>query len=229
MVIAGLIGFKENGKQDTNLFNILPVAHNKKTSIINSISLIEMGATKAEKYFQEIRNNGTDILILKININDIYCEAFDYLRLDIILYSSRCYKDMFLLTHSTKIKKLLTLLNEKGILIINEDFFEKHHFPKEVEYAKFDTVTYGFNSKSNITTSSVGDMLLKKGLVLYQQKPINALNGKRINPQEYRFEMKKENTDIYEALSAVAFAVACGIELNVPDTYSPDTYSARLN
>ena len=73
------------------------------------------------------------------------------------------YRGEILSKYKTQMKKLLSLLNEKGVLIINEDFMEAHLL-EEFKGFNFDTVTYGFNSKSNITTSSIGDIMFDKGL-----------------------------------------------------------------
>ncbi|HHY23235.1 MAG TPA: glutamate ligase [Clostridiaceae bacterium] len=222
MMITGLISLEEYETQAANLINIILAAYNKKISIINCKNLIELGTDKIKKYLYEIKNNGTDILILKIDINDIDYEIFNYLQLDIILYTMHNYRGEILSKYKTQMKKLLSLLNEKGVLIINEDFMEAHLFLEEFKGFNFDTVTYGFNSKSNITTSSIGDTMFDKGFMLYQQKTVKALNGKTISPQEYRIDAGKDKTDIYGALGAVAFAVACGIELNLSNYCTVD-------
>ncbi len=222
MMIAGLISLEGCETQVANLINIILASNKKKTSIMNCKNLIELGTDKIKKYLREIRNNGTNILILKIDINNINYEIFDYLQFDIILYIMHNHKEDILPKYKPQMKKLLSLLGEKGIVIINEDFMESHLFLKDLKDFNFDTVTYGFNSKANITTSSIGDKMFDKGFMLYQQKAVKALNGKIISPQEYRIDAGEENSDIYGALGAVAFAVACGIELNLSDYCSVD-------
>jgi len=219
MMIAGLIGREEYETQAANLINIILASHDKKTSIINCKSLFELGNDKIKKYINEIRNNGTDILILKIDINNINFGIFDFFQLDIILYILHDYKEEILSQYKQQIKKMLSLLNEKGIVIINEDFKGNPLFLNDLKNLKFDTVTYGFNSKANITTSSVGDTMFDKGFMFYQQKTVKAINGKVITPQEYRINVGEEKVDIYGALGAVAFAIASGIELNLSDYY----------
>lgn len=220
MMITGLISLEEYETQAANLINIILASYNKKTSIINCKNLIELGTDKIRKYLHEIRNNGTDILILKIGINDIDSEIFAHLQLNIILYAMYNYKGENLSKYKTQIKKLLSILDKKGIVIINEDFMGSYLFLKELKDFKYDTVTYGFNSKANITTSSIGDTVFDKGFMLYQQKTVKALNGNVIGPQEYRIDAGKEKADIYGALGAVAFVVACGIELNPHDNHT---------
>jgi hypothetical protein len=210
MTIAGIIGREQNQATAANLINNMLISYNKKTSIVSLRNLIELGRNKMKNYIQEVKKNGTEILILKIDINDINSEVSNYLQQDlkfnIILYIdvSPAYKK--------QIESLLPLLVENGIIIVNEDYIDDLVSLKELG---FGTVTYGFNSKASITTSSIDDTIFGKEFMLYQQKTVRSINGNTISPQEYRIDVGKE-IDVYGALGAVAFAIASGVELNVP-------------
>ena len=187
MTIAGIIGREENQAAAANLINTILVSHNKKTSIVSLRNLIELGRSKMKNYIYEIKKNGTEILILKIDVSDINSEVLNYLQPDlkfgIILYidMSPAYKK--------QIENLLPLLEENGIIIVNEDYINDLVSLKELG---FGTVTYGFNSKASITTSSIDDTILGKGFMLYQQKTVKSINGNTIVPQEYRIDVGKE-------------------------------------
>lgn len=226
MMIAGLISLEGFETQVVSQINTIMTSKKKKISIIDCKCLIELDADKIKKYLREIKNNGTEILIIKINTNNENYEICKYLQFDVILYAGQNRNlqsiefensDEFIAQFSMQAKKLLSFLKEKGIVIINEDFVEPNLFLNDFKNSNLGTITYGFNSKANITTSSIGDRMFDKDFMLYQQKTVKGANGKTISPQEYRIGTGEEKLDIYGALGAVAFAVACGIELNISE------------
>ncbi|NLC68389.1 MAG: hypothetical protein GX754_06315, partial [Clostridiaceae bacterium] len=208
---AGIIGQEQNQAVAANLINNMLVSHNKKTSVASLRSLIELGRDKMKSYIHEIRKNGTEILILKIDVNVINGEISGLLqqdlRFNIILYIdvSPAYKK--------QIESLLSLLEENGIIIVNEDYIDNLDSLLFLKELGLDTVTFGFNSRASITTSSIDDTSSGKKYMLYQQKTVKSINGHTISPQEYRIDTGKE-VDAYGALGAVAFAIASGVELN---------------
>ncbi|HEX3028401.1 MAG TPA: glutamate ligase, partial [Clostridia bacterium] len=76
-------------------------------------------------------------------------------------------------------------------------------------------ITYGFNSKASLTTSSIGDSVFKDEFLCCLQRSIPTNNGMLVEPQEFRLNVQPEYMDPYSVLAAAAFAVVNGIDLNL--------------
>ena len=63
--------------------------------------------------------------------------------------------------------------------------------------------TYGYNSKSDITISSIQDEQI---LICLQSTIINLQNIK-IEPQEIKVNVNRENVDIYDIMIIIALAI----------------------
>lgn len=220
MLIAGLIDRNESLAQTANLINVILTSLKHKTSIVNSKNLAEWGYSKVKNYINELEKNGTSILILKIDVNDINFNIFKYFQFDIILYALHNNENDSEQEKERKrdiIKEIRSALNDNGIMIINDDFIDSTIL---LDNLKIDPVTYGFNSKASITTSSIDDTMFEKGFMFYQRKPIKSVKGKIIGPQEYRIDVGEKEIDVYGILGAVAFAVASGVEFEQVTTPS---------
>ena len=217
MIITGLTGYGDSHIQTVNLIYTILNSYNIKVSILDCRSLKEVNTLRS--YIHEIKKNRSDFLILKIDPNNFELGLLDYFQLDIILHNNETdpIYEWDVHDYSENLGKLLPSLNEKGTIILNEDFIIESSFIKNLKYS---TVTYGFNSKAEVTTSSISDTLFGKEFIFYQQKIIKAIDGRIINPQEYRINIDKINMNIYTIFGAITFALVCGIDLsyNLPFT-----------
>jgi len=213
VLTAAIIGHGDN-TNTANLINSILSSTGKRISIIDSKSLIELDSQLFKNYIGELEKNGTDILILKINIKEVEKEAIDYLHFDIILYSDRAddLKETDVKKNAEIMRTALSLLDEKGIAIVN---FDDSELMEQLQGLKNYVVTYGFNSKASITTSSIGDTLFKDSFICCQQKVIPAKNGLLIEPQEYIINLAAGEIDAYNVLAAATFAIVNGVDLNM--------------
>jgi len=212
MVITGIVG--HDGKAQTaNLISSILSSKGKKVSVVDSKIISEMDFRTVKDYVYELEKNNVDILVLKINIDDAEKRIFDYLHFDFIIYIG---KPDFLNEHENRnysllMKRIFSLLKEKGIAIINIDENDSSQFLEDI---KFYTVTYGFNSKASVTTSSVGDNVLEDSFICCLQNNIPARDGNLIAPHEYRINIEASNLDTHNLLAAVSFAIANGVDLD---------------
>ncbi len=213
MIIAGIIDHDEK-KMTINLINSIFSLTGKKVGIVDSKDLIQLDSTKIKNYFYELEKNKTDILILKINVPDIYKEFFNFLHFDVMIFADKA-DDLKEISDNKDFGALMDrvflLMDDKGIIIVNVDDSEIIRFLKGVKYY---TVTYGFNSKASITTSSIGDDVYKENFLCCLQRTISAKNGSLIEPQEYRVKVASNEFDAYSVLAAATFAIVNGIDLN---------------
>ncbi|MBR6504229.1 MAG: hypothetical protein IKT41_00660 [Clostridia bacterium] len=115
---------------------------------------------------QNFKKNEADI----IDLNSETIENFKNVKFDIILISNlKNYEE------SIFFKKVLI---NSDICVINADVKENLKF---LEYIKGVVITYGFNSKSTITLSSVEDNKISVCI----QRAIKNIKGEIIEPIEY--------------------------------------------
>ena len=218
MLIAGIIGHE--GKSKTaNLINSILSLTGRRVSIIDSKSLTNLGNHRIKSYISELDKNNIDILILKMEITDAEKENFDYLHIDVMIYIDKAddLSEIDTKSYNDLIRKNFSLLDEKGIAIINIDDHELIQFLQGMKYS---IVTYGFNSKASITTSSIGDIVYKDNFMCCLQRTISAKNGHLIEPQEYRIRMATAGLNTYNVLAAASFAIINGVDLNSLDCSS---------
>jgi UDP-N-acetylmuramate-alanine ligase len=207
MLIAGIIG--HDGKvQTANLISCILSSTGKKVSVIDSNKLIDLNLQKFEDYVQELQKNNTDFLVIKIDMKDLSAEIFDDIRTDIIIYTEKTHEDSSSDNADTRkmMKRVISLMNDKCIAIVNIDDGELTEFMQGV---KNYIISYGFNSKASMTTSSIGD-----AFICCLQKTIPAQNGVLIEPQEYRIDLQTTVFDSHSIMAAVTFAVLNGVNLN---------------
>lgn len=102
--------------------------------------------------------------------------------------------ETILLTRKFKDEENLKKLIEKtNYLIVNTDIKENLNMLKNI---KANIITYGFNSKATITTSSVED----EEIIICIQRAIQDIDGKIIEPQEIKMP-------IYENVECTMFLI----------------------
>ncbi|MCX8131112.1 MAG: glutamate ligase [Clostridia bacterium] len=212
MLLAGIVSGDDNSRT-ANIINSIFTAAGRKVSILDSKILNELKQNQIKDYMKELEKNNVDILILKINFSDLNNSAFESLNFDIMVYNDKAdyIKVANVNNDQAALEKAKTLLDEKGIVIVNIDDKE---LIRLLQGMKYYVVTYGFNSKASMTTSSVGDILDKDSFMCCLQRTISATNGQTIEPQEYKLRIEATGMDVYNVLAAAAFAVVNGIDLS---------------
>lgn len=213
MIVAGIVD-QNNKIQAANLICTILSSTRKKVSVIDAKSLYELGCNRVKDYIKELDRNNIDILILKINLNDFRERNIDRIYFDIIMFTGKTYElDMLDIKYYQQLlNNTFLMLDEKTTVIVNIDDLE---FIKLLNGIKCRIITYGFNSKACITTSSIGDTLYEHEYLCCLQRSIWTNSGDIIEPQEYRVNITQENTDAYNVLAAVTFAIVNGMESNL--------------
>ena len=219
MLIAGIIG-SEIKLQTASLINSILTSKGKRLSVVDSKNLLELDLKRIRAYIGELEKNNSDILLLKINITDIDRLLMKDLHFDIMIYTDGVEKTLELdhTRHSDNIGRFFALMAEKGIVIVNAD---DSGLLSLLQGLKQHVVTYGFNTKASITTSSVGDPMLESSFICCLQRTISARNGDIIEPQEYKLELDASGFDTHSVLAAASFAIVNGIDLNKPSGIQP--------
>lgn len=210
MIVAGIVG--NSGTAETaSLINTILSSRGKKVSAIDYKSLEELDSVHLKQYINELEKNGVDVLLMKIGLPEAGRGFFKELHLDAVIYPDKIADpDKDLASCEWYARDMLLLLDEKGVVIANEDDTD---FLKFLKGDRHPVITYGFNSKASITTSSVGDMMSENGLMCCLQKPIPARSGLLIGPHEYRVSFTEGTFDTYNVLAAATFAIINGVEL----------------
>lgn len=212
MLIAGIIG-SEGKLQTAGLISSILTSKGKKLSVVDSKNLFELDLKRIKAYIAELEKNSTDILMLKINIADIDSFLMNDLHFDIMIYTDRAENPMELdhTKHSDNMSRFFTLMADKGVMIVNAD---DSGLLSLLQGLKQHMVTYGFNTKASVTTSSVGDTMLESSFICCLQRTISTRNGDIIEPQEYKLELDANGFDTHSVLAAASFAIVNGIDLN---------------
>ncbi|MCX7711923.1 MAG: Mur ligase family protein [Clostridia bacterium] len=212
MLITGIVG--QNGVNDTaNLVNSIFSSTGKKISIVDAKNLAGLDSKRIKSYVFELLKSGIDILILKINLQNSGEEILESIHFDVMIYTDKAdeFKEDQGNDHEHFLKRMISLLDEKGIAILNADDSEIIQF---VQGMKHPIVTYGFNSKASVTTSSIGDPVFNGNFICSLQQTISTKNGRMIEPQEYIIPVQAGDTDSYNILAAASFAIVNGVDLN---------------
>jgi len=212
MIIAGIIG--DAGKVETaKIINTIFSAKGKKVNIIDSSSLLNLDGKRLKGYIKELEKNETDLLILKASVSDAEKGIFEGVHLDVVLYTDRSEmsSDSEALPYSSNIGRVFSQMDEKGIAIVNVD---DDDIIKMLQDMKYRFVTYGFNDKASITTSSIGDSVFKDGFICCLQQEISTQNGKIIEPQEYKLKLNESEFDSNSVLAAASFAIINDVDLS---------------
>lgn len=145
-----------------------------------------IGIIAKKKDIKEIKNN-LDIVYEVIEINNKSIENLKNIKFEQIIIN----KDLALNKQEEEyIKKLI---NATKYIIINADI--NIQILNNIEIDKpLKIITYGFNSKSTISISSVKEDYI----ILSIQREIEKLNNEKIENQEKKIELiKGENNNIY--------------------------------
>lgn len=213
MIIAGIIGHQ--GKvQTANIINSILSSAGQKVSVADSKSLVELDPVIMKSYLLELDKNNVDVLVLKINTTDIREKVIKDLHFDIIIYTDKAddLKEGQDKNMEEVMRWIFSIMGEKGVVIVN---FDDDNIVKLLNGVRNSIVTYGFNSKADITTSSVGDTVFEDGFICCLQETISAKNGQLVEPQEYRINIESREFDRHNVLAAAAFAIINGIDLNL--------------
>ncbi|OPZ88411.1 MAG: Mur ligase middle domain protein [Firmicutes bacterium ADurb.Bin419] len=212
MLIAGIFG-RSNKESTANLINSIFSASKKRFSIIDSKILINLDQKRFKAYLNELLKNNTDILILKVDVFDLDREIFDCLKFDIIIFTDKAddLKESESDEYKESMRKAFSLLDEKGIAIVNADDNELSNFLNGIKHY---IITYGFNLKASITTSSVGDLVAENNIMCCLQRTVFARDGNIIEPQEFIVKAHPDMDDPYNVLAAATFALVNGVDLN---------------
>ncbi len=212
MLIAGIAG-SEGNLQTANLINNILSSTGKKISVIDSKNLLGTNINRIKAYVSELEKNNTDILLLKINIDDVEKFLLNDIHFDIMIYPGNLQDspNEGNTAAGEGMERVFLLLADKGIAIVNVD---DTALIKMLKGMKHNVITYGFNNKASVTTSSVGDVFLKDSFICCLQKTISARNGALMEPQEYKLKLDSQEIDTHDVLAAASFAIVNGVDLN---------------
>ncbi|RCX11163.1 Mur ligase-like protein [Anaerobacterium chartisolvens] len=212
MLLAAITCNKDNS-ETANLINSFLVSTGKKISITDSKSLMEMSPSHIKEYIQQLSRNNFEYLIIKINPYYINKTLLDYIHFDIMILTEKAddLKRINYENYFYAIRSFFSLMDDKGTIIMNVDDNEALKFLKGF---KHHIITYGFNSKASVTTSSVGNMGSEDSFMCCLQRTVSTKSGVVVEPQEYRIKLESNEFDSYNILAAAAFAIVNDIDLN---------------
>lgn len=211
MLIAGILG-SEGRLQTASIINSILTAKGKKVSIIDSGCMPGLDGQRIKAYIGELEKNNVDLLIFKTTISDIDKFLSDEIHFDILIYTDKAEDaDIDNEEYEKKLERVFSLMEEKGVAIVNDDDSE---LIRMLQGQKHRFITYGFNKKASVTTSSIGDSVFKGGFICCLQRPVSTRSGKVIEPQEYRLQLDEGEFDSHNVLAAASFAIVNGIDLN---------------
>ncbi len=192
MIVIGIVSdnYKENLAK--NLFNYLK--KRGKTGVL------------IEKYSNtNYTQNSTelDYIIFDLKIDDINENNYS-LEFDIILErfeSSKVYNE-------DKLQELIFKIKNNGYFIFNSDYINKISFKCSEIYP----ITYGLNSKSTVTASSVNDI---EGLEFSfcLQRNILSMGNEIIQPFEKPLKFEGDNMDLYDYISELTCIMILGYKI----------------
>ncbi|MEN6314341.1 MAG: Mur ligase family protein [Clostridiaceae bacterium] len=212
MLIAGIIG-SEGKVQTASLIHSMLVSEGIKVSMVDSANLSGLNNNRMKAYIEELEKNGVDLLLLKTGIPDIDKFPSDELQFDTVIYTDKSEEiaESDKQGYSEIMAKVFSFMADKGVAIVNVDDNELINL---LQGMKHRFVTYGFNTKASITTSSIGDTVFKDSFICCLQRPIPTRNGQMIEPQEYKLKLEADEFDSHNVLAAASFAIINGIDLN---------------
>jgi UDP-N-acetylmuramate-alanine ligase len=215
MLLAGIVG-GEDKSRTANLIKSIFSAANKKVFVMDSNDYNGLKENEVKLHIGDLSNSKVDLLIMKISFADIYLPVFDFLHFDIMIYNDKAdgITESDLKVNNNAIKRAYSLLDENGVVIVNVDDSELIQL---LEGMKYCIVTYGFNTKASMTTSSVGDISGENNFLCCLQRSIKSKNGLLFEPQEYKLKIQADGMNAYNVLAAATFAIVNGIDLNEVD------------
>lgn len=212
MLVTGVIG--QDSKMETaDLIHSILLTKGKKVSVVDINNLSNLYPSVLKDYFAELKRNNTDYLLLKININEEYKEISESIYFDIMIYDDKAddIRGINQINYTTSMRRIFSLLDRKGMAIVNIDNTD---LIRILEGTERYTVTYGFNPKASVTTSSVGGDIDNENFMCCLQRSISARNGTLVEPQEYKINIGAEDLHAYNVLAAASFAIVNGLYIN---------------
>lgn len=213
--IIGVLGCKEKEVTSHILYEVLNYA-GEKVEIIKSTKDIDKYLNIKSKSKSELETGITILEINSCNIKQIYNNR---LNLDIIIDidMDRDKKD----TEEYIFNKieLMTNLKKDSLLIINSD--DKDSIKLISKNKDSIVITYGLNSKSSVTTSSIDfDDSIKFNLCL--QRKLNTLHNNYIEEFEYPILTNLISVEsLYSTLAAISALLYLDIDIDlIADTIS---------
>ncbi len=180
-------------------------AENKKMSVIEYGNRFKNRKIWRD-YWDALAQIETEILLVRIKATD-FEGAFQALHFDTLIVSDYAQWKII----SSKIRKISKNSMNQMILILNSDLIKPSNFSDEEKYR---LLCYGFNSDSNVTTSSTGEPSFSGKYLCCIRKGIVSANGKAVEPQEFVVDLENMEDDPYSILAAASFAVLHGVDLN---------------
>lgn len=219
MLVAGIIG-SEGKLQTASLINSILASTGKRISVVDSKNLLGLDLKRIKSYIGELEKNNINMLLLKININDVFRLPLSEMSFGVMIYTDKAEDNpnADISKYSEKMNKVFSLIADKGIAIVNVDDAE---LIQSLKGLKHHIVTYGFNTKASITTSSIGDSVFEDAFICCLQRTISTNSGAVIEPQEYKLNINSSRFSTHNVLAAASFALVNGVDLNNVNSVQP--------
>lgn len=154
---------------------------------------------KQGKYIEErLSKNLKTNTVIKINENTI--ENIKNVTFDTILIIGNNRK----ILSKTEIFK--QMISKAKYLIINADIETNLEM---IDHLNLKVITFGFNSKSSITVSSIKE----DSMLLCVQRSLITMEDKEIEPQEFLIKMDTNKVNIYASIATLIVFIIYGIKL----------------
>lgn len=148
----------------------------------------------------------SDIISMNLNYEDFFAEKYKFINFDILVF-----QNCDIIKRNFK-NSILNNISNKNILIVNLD--NKDIF-KNLDGLNAKLITYGLNSKSCITASSIqnNEDYLQELQCCIQRTFLTFIESK-LEPQEFKIVLNRyRNSNIYNILAAISAALICGIDI----------------
>ncbi len=152
---------------------------------------------KNETYINKILTNKLKNVNI-ININEKNIENIKNVRFETILICGENRKIL------NKLDILKSIISNVKYLVINVDIESNMVVLDNLE---LNVITFGFNSKSTITASSVNE----DNILICVQRTIKNIKDYQIEPQEISIKQNNENINIYTLMGIVSILIIYGL------------------
>ncbi len=209
MLLAGIV---ESGDKASNLIYNIMKSCNRKVVLQDLSSFWAETPRACGENVAYLSDAGTDMLLLRINSEECHIPPGG-LKLDFIVYVDRECRDRTDGNDPSPdiVARLHGLLDDNGIVIVSADNTE---LIRRLRGLKLYTITYGFNSRASVTTSSTGEGIYKDSFLFCLQRTLPTRGGRSLEPQEYIIKLPAGEYDAYTLLAAATFAAVNDIDLN---------------
>lgn len=224
--IIGVTG--TNGKTTTtHLIESIFKSSHMKTALIGSLGIrvkgeyrhIDMTTPDSEnlyKIFFELNKIGTEVVVMEVSSHALKLYRTYGVEFDVAIHTNididhldfhKTFED-----YLNSKKMLFDSLGKNKLAIINTD--DENAVRILEGNNKVLTISYGLNSKSTITASSINvNQSLSFSVCI--QRTINSINGKNYEPQEFNISMNISGLyNVYNSLAAISCALYYGIDID---------------